>query len=474
MPRFELHDGPDQKFWEIELEGETLHFSMGDIGTPGRTRSKRHRSERAAEAAYEKAVRMMVAQGYEQQLEADEVEDLEGPTWSRLTEDPSDTEALAVHADWLLGRDDPRGEVLAQELALVANGDDTGIAALRASHRSLLLGDLDAFPGSCDVEWGVGFVRAATLRGHGPDAPDAAVEVLRHDGFALLEELTLQLPAAVKVILSGQFPAARRLDLASDVWNEARSSDLDLDRLSVKAPRLRDLRVRGPNAITGSDAVTGLQHLDIAEAPGWLEAIVRARPTLKTFHIASTTPEGLLEVRQQGLLDSLDVLGLSPAWDADLAAILQVLEGLSLQQLILRDVQLEAVHASTLVRFTGVERLTIEGTMSAEAQSTLSARSFDGQHEVEEFDESEPERPADLEILKLEKGSPSKRRFWGIGIDGRFHHVCVGGKGRATKWISTRFPSADVATEIAARRIEQKLREGYVNPSADAGAAGVA
>lgn len=474
MARFELHDGPLHKFWEIELQGETLHFSMGDIGKPGRTRSKRHRNERAAEDAYEKAVRAMVAQGYEQQLEADEVEDLEGPTWTRLTEDPSDVEALTVHADWLIGREDPRGELLAQELAFLQKGQERRIDALRKKNLQTLVGDTEAFPGTCSFTWGTGFLRSASLHGSGTDAPDAAVEVLRHDGFALLEELSLRLPAAVKVILSGQFPAVRKLDLCSDAWGQARSTDLDLDRLSVKTPRLRDLRVRGPNAITGSDAITGLLHLDIAQAPGWLEAIVRARPTLQTFHIASTTPEGLLEVRQQGLLDSLDVLGLSPAWDADLADILQVLEGLSLERLVLRDVQVEAAHASTLVRFTGVDRLVIDGALSQEAKEILEQRSFEGDYEVEDLDDAEPERPADLELLQLEKGTGSSRRTWSIGVDGRVHHVSFGGKGRATRWIWTRFPSADVANEIAARRIEEKLREGYVNPAADAGTAQMA
>ncbi|MCA9567187.1 MAG: hypothetical protein KC656_05070 [Myxococcales bacterium] len=475
MARFELHDGPLKKFWEIELQGETLHFTMGDIGSPGRTRSKRHRNERVAEEAYETAVRAMLAQGYEQQLDADEAEDLEGPTWSRLTEDPLDVEALGVHADWLMGREDPRGDVLAELLDLQRRGDTDGVDALHRTHRDLLLGDLAAFPGTCRVEWGVGHARTAVLQGSGTDAPNAAVEVLRHDGFALLDDLTIHMPAAVKVVFSGTFPAVRRLDLRSGIGEEGgKASDLDLDRLSVKAPRLRDLRVRGPNAVTGSDAVTGLLHLDISEAPGWLEAIVRARPALQTLHVSSTTPAGLLEIRQQGLLDTVTVLGISPAWDADLSDLLQVLEGLQLDRLFLRDVLLEEPHAHTLVRFQGVDGLTIDGALTPEAVEILQQRPFDGRWETEEVDDAEPVRPADLELLRLEKGSGKSGRFWSIGVDGKVHHVAYGTRGRSPKWIWTRFPSADVAAEIAERRIEEKLREGYLRPGDDAPRDGVA
>jgi predicted DNA-binding WGR domain protein len=469
MARFELHDGPLKKFWEIELQGDTLHFRMGDIGSPGRKRSKRHRNESAAEDAYEKAVRAMVAQGYEQELDADEAEELVGPTWSRLTEDPMDREALGVHADWLMGRDDPRGEVLAKALDLDRKGDAAGLEKLQTDKQVVLVGDLSAFPGTARVTHGLGFVSHAVLLGSGTDAPNAAVEVLRHDGFALVQDLTLHMPAAVKVVLSGNLPAVRRLDLQTglDTVSTTRTSDLDLDRLAVKAPRLRDLRVRGPNAITGSDAVTGLQHLDIAEAPGWLEAIVRARPALLTLHVRATTAEGLLELRQQGLLESVTELGISPAWDADMAALLQVLEGLQLERLTLRDVQLEASHAATLVRFTGIEDLVVEGAVSAEAEALLQERSVRGAYEVEEFDDREPSRPADLVLTRLERSTSRGKRFWAIGIDGKVHHVQYGTGSGAGKWIWTRFPSADVAEEIAERRIEEKLREGYLPVGAE-------
>lgn len=464
MARFELHDGSTKKFWEIELDGETLHFNMGDIGSPGRTRSKRHRHERAAQDAYEKAVRLMVAQGYEQQLDADEAEELEGPTWTRLTEDPSDLEALLVHADWLMGRDDPRGEFLAAAVAALRSGKkkDIGVVERRRRKEQIaLIGDVDAFPGTFECTWGVGFLKDAQLIARDPDAPGVAAELLKHDGFALIEELTVHMPAAMKVVLSGQFPAVRKLDIRSGVLGATRASDLDLDRLSVKAPRLRDLRVRGPNAVTGSDAVTGLQHLDMTEAPGWLEAIVRARPALLTLHIASTTADGLLELRQQGLLESVQVLGIAPAWDADLGALLQVLEGLSLDELLLRDVQIDADHAATLARFGNVQRLTVEGVVSRDAHAILEGRSFGGRFEVEDVDDSEPVRPDALAMTHLERATSRSARFWSIGIDGRDHHVHYGPKGEEGRWLSTRFPSPDVAAEIAERRIEEKVRQGY-------------
>ena len=40
MRRYELIDGPSQKFWEITLEGETIKRRWGRLGTSGQHNSK--------------------------------------------------------------------------------------------------------------------------------------------------------------------------------------------------------------------------------------------------------------------------------------------------------------------------------------------------------------------------------------------------------------------------------------------------
>ncbi len=45
MRRFELSDGTSNKFWEVDVEGDTLTTRWGRLGTAGQTKSRRFASD---------------------------------------------------------------------------------------------------------------------------------------------------------------------------------------------------------------------------------------------------------------------------------------------------------------------------------------------------------------------------------------------------------------------------------------------
>lgn len=61
---FELVEGPSNKFWTIEVTGNSYTVSYGRIGTDGQTKEKSFDSEAAAEASAEKLAASKVKKGY--------------------------------------------------------------------------------------------------------------------------------------------------------------------------------------------------------------------------------------------------------------------------------------------------------------------------------------------------------------------------------------------------------------------------
>ena len=68
MARREFHfqDGASNKFWVIELEGNTFTVQFGRLGTDGQTQTKDFSSEAAAKTAYDKLVAEKVKKGYKE------------------------------------------------------------------------------------------------------------------------------------------------------------------------------------------------------------------------------------------------------------------------------------------------------------------------------------------------------------------------------------------------------------------------
>lgn len=64
MPRYELVDATSRKFWEIDVDGETVTVRFGKLGTNGQTQVKTHPSPEVARQAHDKLVGEKTKKGY--------------------------------------------------------------------------------------------------------------------------------------------------------------------------------------------------------------------------------------------------------------------------------------------------------------------------------------------------------------------------------------------------------------------------
>src|SRR5262245_32071776 len=120
MRTFEFKDGKSNKFWNIELTGNSYTVTFGRIGTAGQTQTKDFPSEEKAQAAYDKLVAEKTGKGY---VETSSGKVAAVPSSGKALENaifanPDDLGAHAAYADWLIEQGDSRGEFIQVQLAL--------------------------------------------------------------------------------------------------------------------------------------------------------------------------------------------------------------------------------------------------------------------------------------------------------------------------------------------------------------------
>jgi hypothetical protein len=129
----------------------------------------------------------------------------------QLYDDPDDRELLAVLADVLGERGDPRGELIVLDLVLESGGDED-----QRDHRGLLrerlrprVGD----PGNAraNLEWGVGYIRRASVGAWSEWYGEGCKDLWRHPSLRLLRELAIG--AGPERWLVSELPALRRLEI---------------------------------------------------------------------------------------------------------------------------------------------------------------------------------------------------------------------------------------------------------------------
>jgi len=64
MRRFEFSDSTSNKFWEVEVKGETLNVTFGKIGTKGQSKPKDFTTPEKAKAEMEKLIKEKTGKGY--------------------------------------------------------------------------------------------------------------------------------------------------------------------------------------------------------------------------------------------------------------------------------------------------------------------------------------------------------------------------------------------------------------------------
>ncbi|MDQ3365236.1 MAG: TIGR02996 domain-containing protein [Myxococcota bacterium] len=242
--------------------------------------------------------------------------DAEAALLAAIAIDPEDPMPYRVYGDWLLMRDDPRGELI----ALQATGDehpgdhrisDAAAAHIRAN-RATYLGALQALwsperETDLRLAWRCGFIGAAELElwvpeDGKPDPADALAALLELPSARFLTRLVIE-PGLVRdgmelvaATLAAHAPLPlRRLHLgAVDLWSPLRAAELGaLGAIWPAVPQLTHLVIAGRPRSLGLIDLPNLREASIQLDPGSgaraarvLHDVATARwPTLETLRI---------------------------------------------------------------------------------------------------------------------------------------------------------------------------------------------
>ncbi len=174
---------------------------------------------------------------------------------ARILDDPSDTNARLVYADWLLERGEPRGELIQLQCMESDPSKAQRVRGLIRRHAGRWLGPVAAVTEPADRVWDRGFLRAARLtQGHFREIREA----FGHPEWATVESLDTQGHAmAGELLLAGGMRSLRTVTrlLAPFVGDLAKSVPCAIEELEVlewpegrlpvleRAPGLPRLRV---------------------------------------------------------------------------------------------------------------------------------------------------------------------------------------------------------------------------------------
>jgi uncharacterized protein (TIGR02996 family) len=117
MRTFEYHGAKSHKYWAIDVHGNGLIVTHGNVGTPGQTQTKPFASAEKAQAEAEKLVREKLKKGYVETTPVAAVSQAEAFERA-LAADPHDLAGWCAYADYLNEQGDPRGEFMQIQIAL--------------------------------------------------------------------------------------------------------------------------------------------------------------------------------------------------------------------------------------------------------------------------------------------------------------------------------------------------------------------
>jgi uncharacterized protein (TIGR02996 family) len=291
--RFELSDGKSNKFWEIELDGESYTVCYGRIGTDGSSSTKKLASAAAAKKKHDALIAEKASKGYvlvagdlpkAMTVKAAYNTKME----AAIAKDPSDVSAWGVYFDWLQGQGDPRGELGAVQMALDGAKGATK-TKLKKAETKLLADYGEYFVPSIvaevqgrhaarkpkksdkwryrswstdllDVSWGAGFISHVNLRKE-YDEPRNLEEILdsilSHPSGRFLQSLevgalnisdTYNYGPITKLLGKAKLPALRRLEIADFHSEQCELSWSSLGSLAPvwkSAPNLEEVVIRG-------------------------------------------------------------------------------------------------------------------------------------------------------------------------------------------------------------------------------------
>jgi uncharacterized protein (TIGR02996 family) len=127
---FVYSDAKSNKFWNIELTGKSFTVTFGRVGSKGQTKTKKFKTEAAAQKEYDKLIKEKLKKGYKETTATEEeaapsepilegrAAELARTLEEALAENPDEVATHAAYADLLSDSGDPRGEFIQVQLAL--------------------------------------------------------------------------------------------------------------------------------------------------------------------------------------------------------------------------------------------------------------------------------------------------------------------------------------------------------------------
>ncbi len=180
---------------------------------------------------------------------------------------PCDRELYEVYADELQRLGDPRGELIALQLADPTPDREEQARALIATH------DLEPGAPLCDLSWEWGFVKSAEVDLLTAADPDLVRGALDHPSLRFLGSITLLhvetgLQVAIDALASGPRRALHQIDIGGlRIGSELPAEACDigvLDALWRQVPDLYSLGIRGQNMSLGKLELPRLRSLELS------------------------------------------------------------------------------------------------------------------------------------------------------------------------------------------------------------------
>ncbi len=315
MRRFESKD----RFWEIRVDGTTVHTRSGKIGTDGKANvPKKLASRGRADQDVDKRAADQQAKGFSEVTHPIAGEPANPALEQQIIDEPTDAGRCLVYADWLQGQGHPRGELGVLQARRAERRDDATLVkaeqAMFDSHPSLAPQRVmesakrtkrtDHDGDRAEVTWENGFIAAARLSRLSERLPYTVRELVRellgHPAARFLRELRIgslgpdehDYADVIDEIIRGCPSTLRTLslvDLPPGTAELVFANLADVTPLLAATPLLEELLLAGNQVVVSAIALPRLRRLAIATSDeAVLGAIATASlPVLDSLRLSS-------------------------------------------------------------------------------------------------------------------------------------------------------------------------------------------
>jgi uncharacterized protein (TIGR02996 family) len=274
------------RFWEIRTDGLSLITRAGRVGTPGTERVLKFPSGDAVQERYHRLTLARVRAGWwlaEPASRPDEAPRPQiAPALHPALEEAAlvglDEAPLLVWADWLTAQGDPRGELIALDVARERGPDrelDRRRKALLTETRIVGMAEPDG------LTWKRGLIVAAKVDGDSAPSDEMIDDVFDAPAAVALRRLEVAHAPPTALEALARVPRPRLVELSLSTYE-----DLDLAGIWSACPALRSVRARASEIRLGGggDALVELAiegrcvEAEVTRLLGRLETLTLTQP----------------------------------------------------------------------------------------------------------------------------------------------------------------------------------------------------